>query len=80
MPSEIGMCGSIARGGAIIAAIRQIFEDRRHRIVTRILGKPDFRGQLHAIRHFDKDRIEQFRLARKLRNRFHDIPLNLLAS
>ena len=77
VPSEIGMGQVIALHRPVTFAIRQVFKDRRYRIVLGILRQPNPRSQPGAIGHGNPRIVDLAHLARKFGfdgNRLHHMP------
>jgi len=74
MAGEIGMREVIALGRAVPAPVRQIFQDRRHRIAIGLDRPPDSSGQMNPVRKRDPDIVEHANLLWKLLDDTHARP------
>ncbi len=53
MTCQVGVRYRITAGRAVAFSIRDVFENRRNRMLIRILRQPQASGESHAIRHRD---------------------------
>ena len=71
VPGQVRMRQIVALGGPVAAAIRQVFQDRRHRLA--ILRPPDAGGKARAIRKGDPNRIVHRNAAGKVCDGAHEV-------
>ena len=68
---EVGVDPRVADGRRVVLAVRDVLEDRRHRILLGVLGQPDPRREADAVRHRDPDVVEPPDAAREVASELH---------
>ena len=56
---EVRVAGLVARRRAVALPVRDVLEDRRHRIALRILGEPDARAETRAVSERDPHVVDR---------------------
>ena len=64
---EVGLALGVANGRSVGLAVREVLEDRRHRVVLGVLGQPDPRGEARPVGEVEPGVLDLADATRKVR-------------